>query len=212
MRYTDGSAGDADYGRIGVGYTKYRRPDPRISAAILDARRLSSPRNTSRYPETSSCRSSSSSACKWRSTSRENLSQQGFATFTATPNGTLYSPKRSTYKRGSESSPSASKPSLSAAVLRSSIESNILSLTLTPKPDLCAGFLRYGGIDGFDRPVHRGAVDVVRGLHHGEHPPFVLKQRLLLVPAGGEPDLQDPLLQALVFSAERAHLGLQLAR
>jgi SAM-dependent methyltransferase len=37
VRHTDGSAGDADYGRIGTGYTKYRRPDPRISAAILDA-------------------------------------------------------------------------------------------------------------------------------------------------------------------------------
>jgi hypothetical protein len=97
-------------------------------------------------------------------------------------------------------------------VLRSSIESNILSLALTPKPDLCAGLLRYGGIDGFDRLVRRGAVDVIRGLQHGEHPPFVLKKRLLLVPGGGEPDLQDPLLQALVFSAEPAHLGLLLAR
>lgn len=35
--HSDGSAGDADYGRIGAGYTKYRRPDPRIAAAILDA-------------------------------------------------------------------------------------------------------------------------------------------------------------------------------
>lgn len=36
-RHPDGSAGDADYGRIGAGCTKYRRPDPRISAAILEA-------------------------------------------------------------------------------------------------------------------------------------------------------------------------------
>ena len=36
-RGTDGSAGDADYSRIGPGYTDYRRPDPRIAAAILDA-------------------------------------------------------------------------------------------------------------------------------------------------------------------------------
>jgi SAM-dependent methyltransferase len=35
--HRDGSAGDADYGRIGAGYTDYRRPDPRIAAAILDA-------------------------------------------------------------------------------------------------------------------------------------------------------------------------------
>ena len=35
--HSDGSAGDADYGRIGPGYTNYRRPDPRIEAAILDA-------------------------------------------------------------------------------------------------------------------------------------------------------------------------------
>jgi SAM-dependent methyltransferase len=33
----DGSAGDADYGTIGAGYTTYRRPDPVIAAAILDA-------------------------------------------------------------------------------------------------------------------------------------------------------------------------------
>lgn len=33
-RRGDGSAGDADYGRIGVGYADYRRPDPRIEAAI----------------------------------------------------------------------------------------------------------------------------------------------------------------------------------
>ncbi|WP_051898488.1 class I SAM-dependent methyltransferase [Sciscionella sediminilitoris] len=31
---TDGSAGDADYGRIGAGYAHYRRPDPRIAAPI----------------------------------------------------------------------------------------------------------------------------------------------------------------------------------
>lgn len=37
MRHPDGSAGDADYGRIGAKYTEYRRPDPRISAAILQA-------------------------------------------------------------------------------------------------------------------------------------------------------------------------------
>ena len=36
-RHSDGSAGDADYSRIGPGYTDYRRPDPRIAAAILDA-------------------------------------------------------------------------------------------------------------------------------------------------------------------------------
>lgn len=36
-RGTDGSAGDADYSRIGPGYTDYRRPDPRIAGAILDA-------------------------------------------------------------------------------------------------------------------------------------------------------------------------------
>ncbi|NUR24801.1 MAG: class I SAM-dependent methyltransferase [Catenulispora sp.] len=35
-RATDGSAGDADYGTIGHGYTDYRRPDPRI-AALIDA-------------------------------------------------------------------------------------------------------------------------------------------------------------------------------
>jgi SAM-dependent methyltransferase len=37
LRHHDGSAGDANYGRIGAGYTEYRRPDPRISAAILEA-------------------------------------------------------------------------------------------------------------------------------------------------------------------------------
>jgi SAM-dependent methyltransferase len=35
--HSDGSAGDADYSRIGPGYTDYRRPDPRIEAAILAA-------------------------------------------------------------------------------------------------------------------------------------------------------------------------------
>ena len=35
--HSDGSAGDADYGRIGAGYTDYRRPDPHIAAAILNA-------------------------------------------------------------------------------------------------------------------------------------------------------------------------------
>jgi len=33
----DGSAGDADYAAIGSGYARYRRPDPRIAARILDA-------------------------------------------------------------------------------------------------------------------------------------------------------------------------------
>ncbi|WP_460802787.1 class I SAM-dependent methyltransferase [Microbacterium sp. GXF6406] len=33
-RHVDGSAGDADYGEIGVGYARYRRPDPRIAGAI----------------------------------------------------------------------------------------------------------------------------------------------------------------------------------
>ena len=31
-RFSDGSAGDADYGRIGTGYAKIRQPDPRIAA------------------------------------------------------------------------------------------------------------------------------------------------------------------------------------
>ncbi|WP_405786718.1 class I SAM-dependent methyltransferase [Streptomyces sp. NBC_00029] len=42
MQRMDGSAGDADYGTIGVGYSAYRQPDPRIAAiihrAIGDAR------------------------------------------------------------------------------------------------------------------------------------------------------------------------------
>jgi SAM-dependent methyltransferase len=33
-RLADGSAGDADYGRIGGGYTAYRQPEPEIGAAI----------------------------------------------------------------------------------------------------------------------------------------------------------------------------------
>jgi SAM-dependent methyltransferase len=33
-RMVDGSAGDADYGTIGVAYTDYRQPDPRIAAQI----------------------------------------------------------------------------------------------------------------------------------------------------------------------------------
>jgi SAM-dependent methyltransferase len=33
----DGSAGDADYGTIGGGYTDYRRPDPRIASFIEQA-------------------------------------------------------------------------------------------------------------------------------------------------------------------------------
>jgi hypothetical protein len=37
MRHADGSAGDANYGLIGTGYTEYRRPEPRIAAAILGA-------------------------------------------------------------------------------------------------------------------------------------------------------------------------------
>ncbi|NRF68343.1 class I SAM-dependent methyltransferase [Aquincola sp. S2] len=36
-RHTDGSAGDADYGRIGDGYARYRRPEPRIAARIRQA-------------------------------------------------------------------------------------------------------------------------------------------------------------------------------
>ncbi len=33
-RHQDGSAGDADYGRIGKGYAHYRRPEPEIAARI----------------------------------------------------------------------------------------------------------------------------------------------------------------------------------
>jgi SAM-dependent methyltransferase len=33
-RHDDGSAGDANYGRIGEGYARYRQPDPRIAATI----------------------------------------------------------------------------------------------------------------------------------------------------------------------------------
>jgi SAM-dependent methyltransferase len=33
-RFADGSAGDADYGRIGGGYASYRQPDPELAAAI----------------------------------------------------------------------------------------------------------------------------------------------------------------------------------
>jgi SAM-dependent methyltransferase len=36
-RTTDGSAGDADYGRIGGSYSRYRRPDPRIARAVREA-------------------------------------------------------------------------------------------------------------------------------------------------------------------------------
>jgi SAM-dependent methyltransferase len=36
-RFSDGSAGDADYSAIGSGYALVRQPDPRIAAAILDA-------------------------------------------------------------------------------------------------------------------------------------------------------------------------------
>jgi SAM-dependent methyltransferase len=34
MRRSDGSAGDADYGAIGTGYSRFRQPDPRIAAFI----------------------------------------------------------------------------------------------------------------------------------------------------------------------------------
>ncbi len=36
-RGADGSAGDTDYGVIGAGYSRYRRPDPRIAAAVRAA-------------------------------------------------------------------------------------------------------------------------------------------------------------------------------
>jgi SAM-dependent methyltransferase len=36
-RHDDGSAGDADYGTIGIDYSRYRRPDARIASAIVDA-------------------------------------------------------------------------------------------------------------------------------------------------------------------------------
>jgi SAM-dependent methyltransferase len=36
-RHDDGSAGDANYARIGEGYAQYRRPDPRIAAMIGQA-------------------------------------------------------------------------------------------------------------------------------------------------------------------------------
>jgi SAM-dependent methyltransferase len=43
-RSADGSAGDADYAVVGLGYTDHRRPDPRIAArvhaALGDARRV----------------------------------------------------------------------------------------------------------------------------------------------------------------------------
>lgn len=35
--FSDGSAGDADYGRIGEEYTRFRRPDPRIASRIIAA-------------------------------------------------------------------------------------------------------------------------------------------------------------------------------
>jgi len=34
IRTQDGSAGDVDYGRIGIGYTRYRQPEPKIAAFI----------------------------------------------------------------------------------------------------------------------------------------------------------------------------------
>jgi hypothetical protein len=37
QRGADGSAGDADYGRIGGGYAAYRRPEPRIAALLESA-------------------------------------------------------------------------------------------------------------------------------------------------------------------------------
>jgi SAM-dependent methyltransferase len=37
MPFRDGSAGDANYGSIGVGYAQYRQPDPRIAKHILNA-------------------------------------------------------------------------------------------------------------------------------------------------------------------------------
>ena len=37
QRTTDGSAGDADYGTIGSGYTSFRQPDQRIQALIEQA-------------------------------------------------------------------------------------------------------------------------------------------------------------------------------
>ena len=36
-RRMDGSAGDADYGAIAAEYSRYRQPDPRIAAFIIDA-------------------------------------------------------------------------------------------------------------------------------------------------------------------------------
>ena len=36
-RKPDGSAGDADYGKIGQGYARFRQPDPRFAAAIREA-------------------------------------------------------------------------------------------------------------------------------------------------------------------------------
>ncbi len=36
-RHEDGSAGDANYGKIGSGYTSYRRPDPHIAEFIRQA-------------------------------------------------------------------------------------------------------------------------------------------------------------------------------
>lgn len=37
QRHDDGSAGDANYGRIGQGYTAYRRPDPTIASFLEQA-------------------------------------------------------------------------------------------------------------------------------------------------------------------------------
>jgi hypothetical protein len=37
MMQPDGSAGDANYGVIGTGYTRYRQPEPSIAAMIHKA-------------------------------------------------------------------------------------------------------------------------------------------------------------------------------
>ncbi|NEV76874.1 class I SAM-dependent methyltransferase [Rhodopseudomonas sp. BR0C11] len=37
LRHADGSAGDADYGQVGVRYADFRQPEPRIAAQICDA-------------------------------------------------------------------------------------------------------------------------------------------------------------------------------
>ena len=42
-RHDDGSAGDANYGVIGAGYARYRRPDPRLAEFIRRALRDAMP-------------------------------------------------------------------------------------------------------------------------------------------------------------------------